>query len=158
MHRRPWSRERRRTMLRSQPRFFKVAVEAAVYILCSATFIWFAYGNAVDVAAGMRAFLHCRGASSARRREKREERTGWRIKQRGSCKSRVEARDTSLALSRFGSANGRHRDWSRASLWPSSSSLPSELWSWSTLRICLEFLETICPAATSATLPRVLRF
>lgn len=47
--------------------------------------------------------------------ERREEGTGWRIKQRGSCKSRVEARDTSLALSRhtpeidLALPYGRHR-------------------------------------------------
>lgn len=65
-----------------------------------------------------RAFVRSKRATSGE--EKREERTGWRIKQRGSCKSRVEARDTSLALSRLRSATaaieidltlpyGRHR-------------------------------------------------
>ena len=45
------------------------------------------------VAAGMRVERSSDEAS--------ERRTGWGIKQRASCKSRVEARDTSLALSRM---------------------------------------------------------
>ena len=50
---------------------------------------------------GLRSLVRSEPARTVlkKRSEKREERTGWRINQRGSCKSRVEARDTSLALS-----------------------------------------------------------
>ena len=86
--------------------------------------------------------------SVCRREEKREERTGWRINQRGSCKSRVEARDTSLALSCSKSATaaieidltlpyGRHRRPYHRNYGPDPRR-----------GLRLEFLETIYPQAT----------
>lgn len=159
MHQRWWSREHSRTIppgmqddssksrRRSRRIYFPVPL-----LSDSRT------GNAVDVAAGMReslpSFVRWFVRVRARSEEKREEGTGWRIKQRGSCKSRVEARDTSLALSRLRSAYAGHRDWSRASLWPSSSSLPSELWPWSSLRISLKFHETISTLGPLSSLTR----
>lgn len=101
MHQRWWSREQRRTIppawmqddssksrRRSRRIYFPVPL-----LSDSRT------GNAVDVAPGMRESL-----PSFVRARREEEGTGWRIKQRGSCKSRVETRDTSLALSRLRSA------------------------------------------------------
>lgn len=100
-------------------RFFKVAVEAAVYTFqCHFYLIRVRQRGRRCKRNARRAFVRSKRATSGE--EKREERTGWRIKQRGSCKSRVEARDTSLALSRLRSATaaieidltlpyGRHR-------------------------------------------------
>lgn len=79
-------------------RFFKVAAEVAAYILSSATFIWFAYRQ-----RGRRCARNAREPSFVRSGSKR--RGENRLANKATrCKSRVEARDTSLALSRLRSA------------------------------------------------------